>query len=345
MALKRRVQSEYLILPITFVITIGLISLKVDGRSGQNESLLNIQNPATTKTKQPTTTPSPKPEQDEAIRINSNLVVVPVSVTDVNGQPAMNLKPADFRLEEDGRTQEIVSLGNPVKTPVELALLFDVSSSVSKRFDFEREAASRFLKQVLKPIDTASVFTIGTKPKLVTAKELSVEKLITKVMTIAPAREATAFFDTVAEAAQHLTKTSASGSRRVLIVISDGEDTVSDHYNLAGTQRVLQQAECLFYAINPSGESIRLNILSSRGHNGMQSLAEVTGGRAFLPKKLEDLDEVFRQVSAELQAQYLLLYYSSDDGADGNYRRITVRVPQRPDLRIRARQGYYSQKI
>jgi len=76
----------------------------------------------------------------------------------------------------------------------------------------------------------------------------------------------------------------------------------------------------------------------------MVSLASGTGGAAFLPSKLEDLTAVFRQIAAELQAQYLLGYYSTDERRDGKFRRIAVRVPGRSDLRIRARQGYYAAK-
>jgi Ca-activated chloride channel family protein len=106
----------------------------------------------------------------------------------------------------------------------------------------------------------------------------------------------------------------------------------------------LQRADCLFYSINPSGQSIRLKKISLKGQNGMISLATTTGGAAFLPNGDAELDRVFRQIAAELQAQYLLGYYAPDERADGAFRRITVRVPKRPELRVRARQGYYAPK-
>jgi len=106
----------------------------------------------------------------------------------------------------------------------------------------------------------------------------------------------------------------------------------------------LQQADCLFYSINPSGPSIRLNIISSKAQEGLAMLASATGGAAFLPDGNEALDKVFRQIAAELQAQYLLGYYSPDERTDGAFRRISVRVPKRPNLRVRARQGYYAHK-
>jgi Ca-activated chloride channel homolog len=286
----------------------------------------------------------PAQEQDISIKINSSLVAVPVSVTDASGEPVRNLGAEDFQIEEEGKSQQVVALGEPGKTPVELTLLFDVSSSVYERFQFQQQAASRFLQEVLKPNDAASIFTIGLRPKLVHPRVVGVDKAIAAAMAVNPTKEATAFFDTVVEAAQYLGKTAEGGSRRVIVVISDGEDTVSENNKLPDALMEVQRADCLFYSINPSGPSIHLNKISIKGHDGMVSLASTTGGAAFLPDGAAALDKVFRQIAAELQAQYLLGYYAPDERADGAFRRITVRVPKRPDLRVRARKGYYAPK-
>src|SRR5574341_1447356 len=130
------------------------------------------QKPAQADTQKPTQQPpkpnpqkpgekTPEPEA-EPIRIDTNLVAVPVSVTDAQGNPIRNLKAEDFQLEEEGVPQQVQTLGEPGKTPIELALLFDVSRSVRNRFDFEREAAGRFLREVFKPGDAVSVFSIGS---------------------------------------------------------------------------------------------------------------------------------------------------------------------------------------
>lgn len=301
----------------------------------------------------PQTKPTPKPtptkpqteqlpEQSEAIRITSNLVALPVSVTDKAGQPVRNLTAANFQIEEEGQVQQVVTLGEPGKTPVELVLLFDVSGSVKERFDFEQQAAARFLRQVLKAHDTASIFTLGVTPKLAQARAQNIEQIVQGVLAIRPTREATAFFDAVVAAAQHLRDTAESGTRRVIVVISDGEDTVSEKNRLADALRELQRSDSIFYAINPSGPSIHLNKISLKGHEWLTTLSAATGGTTFLPDRLEDLDAVFRQITAELQAQYLLGYYSSDERTDGGFRKIAVRVSSRPDLRVRSRQGYYA---
>jgi Ca-activated chloride channel family protein len=289
------------------------------------------------------TKPTPEPEPPP-IRINTNLVAVPVSVTDAQGNPVRNLTVEDFRLEEEGVQQQIQPLGEPGKTPLELALLFDVSRSIRNRFDFERETAGRFLKEILKPGDAVSVFSIGTAPKLSVQRTGNAENAVAATAAIQPTEDATAFFDTVVKASHHLNDSSNPGVRRVMVVLSDGEDTNSERFHLDDATRELQRADALFYAINPSGPSIHLNKISTKGHNGMVTLANETGGMAFLPDKIEDLTKVFNQITAELQAQYLFGYDSSNETNDGKFRRITVRVPNRPELRIRARTGYYAPK-
>ncbi|MBO0721744.1 MAG: VWA domain-containing protein [Blastocatellia bacterium] len=286
---------------------------------------------------------TPEPEE-ETIVIKSNLIAVPVSVTNASGEPVRNLKLEDFQLEEEGQVQQIQNLGEPGKTPIELALLFDVSRSVRNRFDFERESAGQFLKQVMKPGDSVTVFTIGSGPKIAVERTENAEKAIKSTMSIEPSEDSTAFFDTVVKAARYLNDRADPGIRRVMVVISDGEDTNSERFRLTDALREIQRGNSLFYSINPSGPSIRLNKISLKGNQGMVSLADQTGGVAFLPDRIEDLNRVFAQILAELQAQYLLGYYSSNERTDGAFRKIAVKVPKRAELRIRARDGYYAPK-
>ncbi len=118
----------------------------------------------------PTPTPAPTPEEKlEVIRTTSNLIMVPVSITDRDGQAVQGLTKEDFRLQEEGKQQEITSIGNPEEVPLAIALLFDISSSVSQKgfFQFQQHAAAAFLKQVMKPADRAAIFTIATQPTMV----------------------------------------------------------------------------------------------------------------------------------------------------------------------------------
>lgn len=300
--------------------------------------------PCSSQETKPTQTPQQNPaqNQDQPVRLTSRLVLVPVSASDAAGKPVKDLTSEDFAIEEEGRRQVIASLGEPGKVPVEIALLFDVSGSIRGQFEFEQQAAVRFIKEVLKPADAVSVFSIGTTPKIVKTRTSSGNEATTGLMSIAPVKEPTAFFDTVVEAALYLGKTADAGSRRVLVVISDGEENFSEHYKLNDALRELQKNDCLFYSINPTGSSLSLNTISTRGQTVMESMASETGGKAFVPAKIGDLEAVFRQIAEELQAQYLLGYYSTDERIDGGFRKIKVQVPKRPDLRVRARQGYYA---
>lgn len=318
-------------------------------------------------------TPTPKPVEPEVIsdviKTTSNLVMVPVSVTDRNGQAVQGLQKADFRLEEEGKQQEIAEMGNPEQVPLEIALLIDVSGSTNTRFEFEKLAAARFLKEVLKKDDRASLFVIDRTPVL---KQVSTtaDRAASALLTFAPAADKgpTAFYDTVVEASKYLESTPAR-HRRVVVVISDGADNfseiikktigttteeqmsasvaVKDRVNaraLGEVERRLQRADAVFYAINPAGNTMHLNVITRRGHEGMQRLANSTGGNTFIPEADADLTNVFSVIAAELRGQYLIQYYGKSDASPGVFRRIQVAVPARNDVRVRARQGYYPKK-
>lgn len=295
----------------------------------------------------PTPTPAPvAPEavdDDEVINVVSKLVVVPVSVTDAKGEPVRGLVAADFRIDERGREQQVAELGDPGETPLDIALLVDVSGSVRTRFEFEREAAARFLRQVMKPADRASVFFIDAAPRLISRRNTAEEAARLMLDARLSADQTTAFYDTVVESARFLRAETPARRRRVVIALTDGFDTNSElTRSIAATTREVQQAEAVFYAINPSGNSLWLNEPNKRSQAEMVALAEATGGTAFVPNVLEDLDLVFRRIAAELRSQYLLQYYSNNEAAPGTYLPIKVATPKRPELRVRARQGYFS---
>ena len=340
------------------------------------------QTPAPSPTPQPQQTPAASGEtiedEDEVVRVTSNLVVVPVSVTNQAGEPVQGLKLEDFRLEEEGRAQQIAQLGDAEQVPLDIAVLFDISSSVTAKsfFQFQQEAAARFLRQVMKPADRAAVFTIGQEPRMEQALA-GAEAAAAKVKAIPPAATpvGTAFYDTVEAAAKYLAANAPGRHRRVILAISDGDDNFSDRIRdvtveearaaaqgktlraesrrqlqerhrraVADVLREVQRADAVFYSINPAGPSIRLNEISTRAQTGMQQVADATGGTSFVPDRAENLDAVLRQIAAELRAQYLLQYYPSNDAPPGKFLSIKVTTPARADLRVRARQGYYAAK-
>lgn len=313
----------------------------------------------------PKPAPSPRDEDYEVVRVSSNLVVVPVSVTDSNGHIVTGLTVTDFRLQEEGRIQKIAQIADAEEVPLELALLLDVSGSVYSRMDFIKEAAAQFLKQVLKPADKATVYLITFTPELEFAR-VSADEAARRLKTIQPTKGPTAFYDAVIEAARFLSASTPAQHRRVIVCISDGEDNFSEKVRAtigetseaqrsashkilleinekmrAEVQREVQRSEASFYSINPSGQSISLNVISARAQQGMKSIADATGGASYVPDRVEELDKIFRQITADLRSQYLLQYYSSDAWPSGKFLRLNVSVPARPDVRLRARQGFY----
>jgi Ca-activated chloride channel homolog len=343
--------------------------------SANAQTIRDLPPPPPVPTPKPTPIPVPKDEDFEVIRTSSNLVMVPVSVVDSKGEPVRGLQVADFRLTEEGREQELTDIGNPDEVPLDIAILFDVSSSVSQKgfFAFQQQAAARFLKLVLKPVDRAAIFTIADEPRLISplaAADVAAQKVQTIPAATTPVP--TAFYDSVIAAAKYLTENSAERHRRVIAVISDGDDNFSSivkdlsvaqyrarqkgevtrqaEYEMLlarrrdavqEVQKTVQQGDIAFYSINPGGPSVKLNLISSRAQNDMDSIAVSTGGSAFVPDGEKDLERVFSVVAAELRGQYLLQYYSNSQDGGTRFRRIAVTVPARTELRVRARQGYY----
>jgi Ca-activated chloride channel family protein len=301
--------------------------------------------------------------------------MVPVSVVDASGQAVKGLQVNDFHLAEDGRDQQLTGIGNPEEVPLDIAILFDVSSSVSQKgfFAFQQRAAASFLKQVLKPADRAAVFTISAQPAMVSAL-VSADVAATKILSIPAATTPvpTAFYDTVVAAAKYLVSNAADRHRLVILVISDGDDNFSNivkdatlaEYRasqrgevtplaasqglqdrrrraVVEVQKAVQQSDAAFYSINPGGQSVHLNQISTRAQNAMELIAQSTGGTAYLPNSELDLEKVFNEIAAELRGQYLLQYYSNAQSTDKQFRRIAVTIPAHSEVRVRARQGYY----
>jgi Ca-activated chloride channel family protein len=359
-----------------FLFGVLAVLLSVAAAHASGQTIKDLPPPPPVPKPKATPTPKPTPEEVlDVVRVSSNLVMVPVSVTDSKGQAVQGLQVKDFRLEEEGRPQEIAEIGDPEQVPLDIAILFDISSSVSQKdfFAFQQEAAAAFLRLVMKPVDKASIFTIAGEPTLVqplTSSETAAAKVVTIPAATTPVL--TAFYDTVSAAAKYLMDNSPSRHRRVIIVLSDGDDNYSemikdvtiaevrasekgtltpaaarvglqDRHRRAvlDVQQTVQKADVTFYSVNPGGLSVRLNEISMRAESGMQSIADATGGTAFVPNSDKDLEVVFRQVAAELRGQYLIQYYANTESQPGQFRRITVSVPARIELRVRARQGYY----
>ncbi|MBD0370535.1 MAG: VWA domain-containing protein [Pyrinomonadaceae bacterium] len=307
----------------------------------------------------PATKPKPAPQAavkdddvevgpEDVLRITSSLVTVPASVVDSYGRAVAGLKVEDFELRVDGQVKAISDISYS-DTPVRLALLFDNSSSLTAAREFEKQAAIRFFRSVMRPVDQAAIYNVYTEIELAQPLTSNVTALVRTIENFGKPEGATRLFDAIVQAANYLRP---QPGRKVIIIVSDGEDTLSDT-SFDETLRIAQAADCQIYAVQtkqieymmqtgqPGGSA---NLRSLAAERRLQEFSAQTGGAVYSPLAVGELDAAFAQISADLAQQYILSYYPVDDKQDGRYRSISLRVLTNPNARVRARKGYYASR-
>lgn len=279
-------------------------------------------------------------ELDEVVRISSNLVPVPTTVVDNRGVAIANLTLDDFELRVDGQLSSINDI-NRSETPVRLVMLFDNSGSLVASREFEKHAAVRFFANVMRPIDQAAIYSISTEIALARPMTNNVRLLQQTIEGFGKPEGATSLYDGIFAALVYLKPFTG---RRVIVIVSDGRDTTSrnDHDFDATLQRLLGD-ECQIYVVQ-TGLYDNANVRDLAAERRMEEFAAQTGGAVYIPKTVEDLDNAFAQIAADLAQQYVLSYYPAEDKRDGRYHQIAVRVKNKSNLRIRARKGFMVKK-
>ena len=342
---------------LVFILTMTVAALPQSGRvkpgetptPGPSPQPTVIYVPTQTVSKSPTPTSTP-PGEEEVYKVASTLVPIPVSVLDGRGRAITNLHLADFELKIDGKPAEISDLARS-ETPIRLAMLFDNSSSVLIAREFEKEAAIKFFRRVIRPEkDMAALFSISTFTTLEQNFTREVNDLIRAIEMFPPPEGATALLDGIILASHKLREVEG---RRVMVIVSDGDDTKTDS-TLEEVVRALQVANCQVYVVKTTDFENYKRTGSRKGNaNTRQLIAErrmmeitvQTGGAVYSPIDESEVDEAFRQISAELAQQYILSYYPEDDpGKHGQFREITLTLKNRPGLTLRTRKGYYVPK-
>lgn len=300
----------------------------------------------------PAATPTPKQNDDEIIKVESVLVPIPVSVTDERGRAMATLKLADFELKIDGKTAEISELSHS-ETPIRLAMLFDNSSSVTIAREFEKQAAIRFFRRVIRPDkDLAALFSVADYTRREQGFTKDVGLLTQAIENFPQPAGATALLDGIIEVAEYLRD--AQG-RRVLVIVSDGEDTYSDlKTSLELVVKELQLSDVQVYVVkttdfeNFKRTGSRIGNANTRqliAERRMLEITRQTGGAAYSPIDETEMKDAFDRISAELSQQYILSYYPDDDAANrGQFREITLTIKSKPNATIRTRKGYYVPK-
>lgn len=288
-----------------------------------------------------------KASDDEVISIESALVPIPVSLIGSDGRPIRNLVKEDLTLTVDGEPAEISELFTS-DTPVRLALLFDNSSSVMVAREFEKDAAIRFFKRVLRPDkDLAALFSVATATRLEQTFTGDVSRLVRSIELFPPPAGATALLDGIIQAANYLEDTTG---RRVIVIVSDGDDTVSDS-TFEKTIKTLQTTNCQVFVVKTTDFENFIRTGSRTGsantrqlsaERRMKEIAEQTGGAVYSPIDRTELDGAFRQISAELSQQYIISYYPEPDPArSGTFRTFDLKYKRPDKVMIRFRKGYY----
>jgi Ca-activated chloride channel family protein len=299
------------------------------------------ENNATRPQSNETATPAVKSDESieiddgDIVRVSSNLVPVSATVTDTRGKAITDLTVDDFELRVDGQPKPIGGLSH-AETPVRMVMLFDNSDSIRSSREFEKQAAMRFFKSVLRPVDQAAIYSVGSVFDLVQPLTNDVPKLVRTIEHFDKPEGATKLLDAMAHAADYLR---LMPGRKVLVIVSDGADTISD-LTYDETLRRIIASDCQVYAVQ-TGIFENANLYDLMAVRRLETFSERTGGAVYIPKNTAELDSAFAQIASDLAQQYVLSYYPTDEGRDGRFRVINLRVKTRPNLRVRARRGYY----
>lgn len=314
---------------------------------------------------QPAAPPPPAPAQEvpqksqTTIKTEVNLVDVLFTVFDRRNKLVPDLEKKDFRVFDDNVVQEIPHFSKQSDLPLRIGLLLDTSNSIRDRIKFEQDAATNFLFSVLRRgRDEAFVMTFDDEPQIV-QKFTDDTGLLRDHIMRTRAGGGTAIYDAIYEAAanelSHPPRPSGDQPdvvRRVMILISDGEDNLSTHTRAEAIE-MAQRASIVIYTISTSTQWIALDDPSkeksgnrkyhlTEGDKVLKDIAEETGGRAFFPYHVDDLDQSFQDIGDELRNQYSIAYNPSNHGFDSKYHKIRVEVPDRKGLTVRARRGYFA---
>ncbi len=280
----------------------------------------------------------PVPAAGDIIRKNVEEVRVVFSVLDRQGRFVDDMTPNDVELKDDDRIiDELTGFSRSSNLPLRLALLVDVSESMTREFGQEQQAAGDFLRNVVRPeYDQAFVLTFATRvdPKQPYLHEAHVEKL----KMHAQSGGQTALYDAICSACldELMNAQENSPVRRVIVLLSDGEDTQSRH-SFPEAVEWAQRAGVAVYAVtvhNARGEF--------PGDRVLKELASGTGGRAFVLKNYDQLPSVFSEIEGELRAQYVVTYRRSVAPPHSGFHALQVMLRNHPGLKVNCRRGYFA---
>ena len=291
--------------------------------------------------------PRPKPSvradavPKSNIRVDSTLVLIPVTVTDPMNRFVTGLEKENFKIFEAGKEQDLTQFSSE-DAPISVGVVFDCSGSMGSKLDKSRQAVAQFFKTA-NPEDEFFLVQFHDSAELIQPFTTSLEEIQNR-LTFTNSKGRTALLDAVYLALHEMKK--ARNPRKALLVISDGGDNNS-RYTEGEIKNLVKEADTQIYAIGIY-ESV-----SSRGRTAeelagpglLTDISEQTGGRQYAIENLNELPDVASKIGVELRNQYILGYAPQNRERDGKYRRVQVKLEQPrglPPLRAFWRLGYYA---
>jgi VWFA-related protein len=277
------------------------------------------------------------PEKQTTISVDVSLINVFFTVTDRKGKSIRNLKQENFKIFEDGRAQTITNFSAEANLPLVMALLIDTSGSVRDRLHFEQNAAVKFFQSTLVPDKDRAIVIAFDSTAAVLQDYTDDIDLLARAVKKMRAGGGTSFYDAVYAAATQ--KLAAQDGRRIMVVVTDGDDT-SSRSSITEALEAAQKNDVIIYAIStnssaPGGDR------SQKGDDALKKLAESTGGRVFFPLKASQLESNFNDIRDELRFQYTLAYSPTNVRQDGTFRHIRIETSDKRHI-VRAREGYFA---
>jgi Ca-activated chloride channel family protein len=347
---------------IPTLLTAALLLTAVGDRA-QQSSASSAAKPQATPPQQsaPEQEPSPQalPQDQGKITQVVNLVDVLFTVLNRRNKLVPDLEKDDFKISDDGKPQSIRYFSRQTDLPLRIGLLMDTSNSIRDRLKFEQDAATSFLFSVIRHNrDQAFVMTFDDEPNILQAFTDDAGRLRDEIVNTR-AGGGTAVYDAIYVACQkelsHPPRPPGDQPdvvRRVMILISDGDDNLSNHTR-GDAIEMAQRTSVVIYTISTSTQWIQLSQTDplrladrkthlTEGDKILQDLAQETGGRAFFPYHVDDLDQSFQDIGDELRNQYSIAYNPTNNILDGKYHKIRIEVPDHKGYQVRARRGYFA---
>jgi VWFA-related protein len=282
-----------------------------------------------------------KADEPSVIKVDVTRNNILFTVTDKKGRFVTDLGKDDFEIMENRRPQAILEFAAKSDLPLRLGILIDTSNSIRDRFRFEQEAATEFINSVLhQHVDKAMVVGFDTTAQLASDLVDDQEQITKAIRALRPGG-GTALYDALYFACRDKLGQDQPRHdfRRAIVILSDGDDNQSRYTRDQALERALKD-EVVIYAI-----STNVSRVESDGDKVLKYLTEETGGVAYFPFKVEDMEQSFENIANELRHQYNIAYRPEPLATDGLFHEVQMRVKGRKDLVIRARKGYYAQKM